>query len=501
MKRTCHTAITVFGLFLAAGSLRAFTVRTADDGTFVSWEPSRTVIFYRAGAADRPVDTALVEEMGRAFAEWEEKSQGEISFVYEGVMEASAAVRDGHNTLIWVSGIWPHGPQTAALSTVWHSEETGRIEEVDIEFNARDYVWNLPDSPDLLETSLHEIGHLLGIGHSFNPGAVMHDNRSSGVPPRRALTRDDFEALSFLHPRRAQMVFAYDLPVLFYPRSFPGEDPVLPPAPGLESALGGWITALGSIDLSGDGSPSEILSAVRDEEGGKFLQSWGQSDAGEDIFRELGLPRPVSLPGEVAALAGVDFDRDGTGGEAAVLIRDGGGERLLFYRWEDFAAGPEAVLPLAAPPADNLLGMAALDSAGSGFRDSLILLRAYPGRYSLFLHRVPGPGESIPGPDPGIEIPLPGLQEGSRILALAALDAEGAGRGEDLVFLELDHRGDYWLHLFKLSGSPGGPYDVSYRNSVRLPSPPGAVHPGRVAALDLNRDGFYNQLIILAPGK
>lgn len=501
MKRTCLTAIACFGWFLAAGSLRAFTARTADDGTFITWPPARTVIFYRVGAEGRMADTALVEDMGRAFAEWEEKSRGEITFVYEGEIEASAAVRDGHNTLIWVSGVWTHGPEIAALSTVWHSEETGLIEEVDIEFNARDYDWNLPDSPDLLETSLHEIGHLLGIGHSFNPGAVMHDNRSSGTSPRRALTRDDFEALSFLHPRQLRSVLAYDLPVLFYPRYFPGEDPVLPPPSGLEAAAGGWVTALGSIDLTGDGSPSELLTAVRDEEGGKFLQAWGLEVAGENIFREHGLPRWLSHPGEVRALAGVDYDRDGTSGEAAVLIREGGEERLLFCRWDHFGAGPEAALSLAAPPADNLLGMAALDAAGTGFRDSLILLRAYPGRYSLLLHRVPDPGESNPGPDPGIEIPLPGLQEGSRILTLAALDAEGTGRDDDLVLLELDRLGDYWLHLFRLSVSPGGPYDVSYRKSVRLPSPPGAVHPGRVTGLDLKRDGFYNQLIFLAPGK
>ena len=488
-------------MLLNAGGLKAFTVNMADEGTFISWPPERTAVFFRVGSDGAAVEPAMIGDLGRAFAEWAEKSRGEISFIYEGLLEEGAAVRDGHNTLVWVTGIWPHGPETAAVTTIWQSEETGRIAEVDIEFNARDYSWNLPDSPDLLETALHEIGHLLGIGHSFNPGAVMYDTSYPGVPPRRTLSRDDLEALSFLYPGRDEKIFAYDLPVLLYPRHFPGEAPVFPPGPGLDHGSDHWVTALGSIDLSRDGYLSDLLAAVRDDQGRIFLQGWTADEYGENNFRELGPSREITRPGEVAALAGIDYNRDGTAGEAAVLIRDGAREDLLFFNLDSFLDVPEEVRPLAAPPADNLIGMAALDSDGSGFRDSLLILRAYPGQYSLFLHRTAGSGEPAGVPDPGIEIPLPGLQQGARILALAALDAEGWGRADNLVFLELDSSADYWIHLFTLVGSEAGSYDVSYRNSLRLPSPPGPVHPGLVTGLDLNRDGFYNQLIIHAPRK
>ncbi len=502
MKKLYSIAAALPGLLLAAGGLRAFTVQTAPDGSFLAWPRERTAIFYRIGSGGEAVNRGAVEEIGRAFAEWEEKSRGELAFIYEGVSEEGKAIRDGHNTLSWITGHWHYGEETAAVSTLWLSEETGEIEEVDIEFNARDYDWDLPGSPDLLETALHEIGHLLGIGHSFNPGAVMHDIRHFGLSPRRTLSRDDLEALSFLYPRRERIIFQYDLPVLFYPRYFSGEDPFFPPAPGFAAGPGRWVTALGSIDLSGDGHLSEVLTAVRDETGGNTLEGWGPDGVGDDLFEELGISREISLPGVILALAGIDYSRDGSSGEAAVLVRDGGREKLLFYRFDPDGGGPEAVRELEAAPADNLVGMAAFDPAWSGFRDGLLLLRAFPGRYSLFLHRVPLYGETSPGPDPGIEIPLPGLQGDSRILGLAVLDAEGSGREDDLVFLELDSSGDYWLHLFALAGSDwGNPYDVFYRRSVRLPSPPGAVQPGRVTGLDLNRDGFYNQLIILAPGR
>lgn len=502
MKKIAATVIAVSVVLFAAGRLGAFTVNTGDDGAFLTWPRERTAIFYRISSDGITVDPETVEEMGRVFAEWEEKSRGEIAFICEGLVEESRVARDGHNTMVWVSEVWPYGPEIAAVSTLWPAEDSGRIAEVDIEFNARDYDWTLPGSPDLAKVALHEIGHLLGIGHSFNPGAVMHDTSYPGVPPRRTLSRDDIEALAFLYPFRERKVFQYDLPVLFYPRYFPGESPVLPPSPGFAPGLERWITALGSIDLSGDGYLSEVLTAVRDGGGGNALAGWGLDPAGENLFKEIDLSREAAPPGEILALAGVDYDRDGISGEAAVLARDRGREELFFYRFDPAVPGPEPAWPLAAPPANNLVGMAAFDADGSGFRDGLLLLRAYPGRYSLFLHRIPRPGETVSTPDPGIEIPLPGLQAGSRILGLAVLDAEGSGRERDLVILELTAAGDYWLHLFEFSGpSEGESYDVFYRSSTRLPSPPAVVHPGRVTGLDLNRDGFYNQLIILAPEK
>lgn len=502
MKKLCSIAAASLGLFLAAGGLGAFTVNTAPDGSFLSWPGERTAIFYRIGSGAEAVNPGAIEDISRAFAEWEEKSRGELSFIFEGISEEGKATRDGHNTISWVSGYWPYGGETAAVSTIWFSEETGEIEEVDIEFNARDHDWDLPGSPDLLETALHEIGHLLGIGHSFNPGAVMHGHRYPGRSSRGTLSRDDFEALSFLYPRRDRKIFQYDLPVLFFPRYFAGEDPVFPPAGGFHSGPGRWVTALGSIDLSGDGYLSEVLTAVRDGAGGNTLEGWGLAGAGGRLYRELGISREILVPGVILDLAGIDYSRDGSSGEAAVLIREGGREKLLFYRLGPDGAGPEAFLDLEAAPGNNLIGMAALDPTGSGYRDGLLLLRAFPDRYSLFLHRAPWYGDPTGGPDPGIEIPLPGLQGGSRLLGLAVLDAEGTGREDDLVFLELDSSGDYWFHLFALSGlAGGGDYDVFYRKSVRLPSPPGSIHPGRVTGLDLNRDGFYNQLIILAPAR
>ncbi len=485
--------------FIPSGAL-PFTVKTTEEGIPLAWPSSRTTIFYTIGSDEAGLPSGLVKDIAGAFQSWEENSRGELAFIYGGNLENGEAVRDGKNTILWVTEGWAYGPDIAAISTTWPSEDGSGIEEVDIEFNGRDFDWSSPASPGILDTALHEIGHFLGVGHSFNPGAVMHETIGPPGAVRRAVSRDDIEALSFLYPPRERKVSRYDLPVLFYPRDFPGEPPILPPSPGLDPGPGRWVTALGSADFDEDGFRSEILASSRDDNGAKAIGGWEIPDEETGALRRLSLPEEISPAGEITALSGVDIDRDGISGEAAVLIRRDGGERIYFFNLDPAVAPapePIAMLALAAPPANNLIGMASLDADGDRVRDELLLLRAQPEGFALFLHDVPGPGEMIDATDPGIEIAVPGLQEGSRLLGLAVLDADGDGEERDPVLLELTPAGEYWLHAFRLVGPPGGPVsDLTYLTSARLPSLTAGVLPARMAALDLNRDGYYTELVI-----
>ncbi|MFH1037069.1 MAG: matrixin family metalloprotease [PVC group bacterium] len=503
MKRAA--SIVFFLVCVFPAGVFPFTVKTSDEGTFLAWPPGRTTIFYMVGSRGTGSPSGLVGELARAFQSWEEKAQGEVSFIYGGDLENREALQDGVNTVLWVTDGWQYGPDIAAVSTTWPSGETGGIGEVDVEFNGRDFDWTSPGSPGVLETALHEIGHLLGVGHSFNPGAVMHDAVRPSGPVRRVLSRDDIEALLFLYPPLDRKVNRYDLPVLFYPRDFPGEPPILPPSAGLDPGPARWVTALGSADVDKDGYRSEILSSCRDGSGWKAIEGWELPDEATGALRRLFLPGEIAPAGEITAISGVDIDRDGISGEAAVLVRQDGGERLYFFP-VDPAAGPApepvASLALAAPPANNLIGMASLDADGDRLRDELLVLRARAGGYSLHLHAAPGEGEAIEIPDPGVEIAVPGLQEGARLLGLAVLDADGDGEEKDLVFLELTSSREYWLHAFRLVGLPDrAVFDIAYLTSARLPGGAHTVLPAKMAALDLNRDGYYTELIIFSPAE
>jgi MYXO-CTERM domain-containing protein len=84
-----------------------------------------------------------------------------------------------------------------ALTTVTANIRTGEIFDADIEINSRDEDFstelgsNDPNLRDLHAVLNHELGHLLGISHSREPGALMLDNYRGTILP----AADDTAAL------------------------------------------------------------------------------------------------------------------------------------------------------------------------------------------------------------------------------------------------------------------------------------------------------------------
>jgi Matrixin len=483
--------------------LFAFTIKTGGEGELLQWDASRVAIFYRIGNTGEASRPEVIQAIDRAFTRWEEKSKGEVAFIYADGDEEGEAIRDGINSLLWVFKDWRYGDKIAAISTIWPSDDGETIDEVDIEFNGRDFDWSSPDSPGIGETALHEIGHLLGVGHSFNPGAVMHATAGPAAEARQALSRDDIEALIFLYPPRSRELNRYDLPVLFYPRDFPNEPSGFPPATGPDPGPGYWINTMGGVDFDGDGFRSELLAGGYGEDGWKGLGTWEMTDDDNDHYRKIGPPQPIQLPGKITAVSGIDLNRDGIGSEAAVLLRQEGREKLVFYDLNSTAAKePAGTMAITSPPANNLIGMAGLDADGDQFRDELLILRAVGDGFTLYLHEIPPIGEDIQDPDPGTRIGVPGLQENSILLGLAVLDADGDGAERDPVFLELTGAGEYWLHSFRLTGpEDGSGYRIDYLTSAQLGEEISGVLPARMTGIDLNRDGFFNELIIFSSKK
>ena len=503
MKTLLLTA-TLIGIFLSSfSSLFAFTIKTSDEGELLQWDADSVAIFYRVGNTGEGSRAEVIQAIDRAFTKWEEKSKGELAFVYANGDGKGEAIRDGINSILWVFEDWRYRDNIAAISTIWPSDDGETIDEVDIEFNGQDFDWSSLDSPGIGETALHEIGHLLGIGHSFNPGAAMHATAGPSAAARQELSQDDIEALVFLYPPQTHELNRYDLPVLFYPRDFPNEPSGLPAIIGPDPGTGRWINTLGGVDFDGDGFHSELLAGCRGENGWKGLEAWEITDDENDRYRRIDLHRPIQLPGVITAVSGIDFNRDGSGSEAAVLLRQNGREKMFFYDLNPAASKePAGSMAIISPPADNLIGMAGLDADGDQFRDELLILRAAGSNFALYLHDIPLAGEEIQNPDPGIEISIPGLQENSILLGLAVLDADGDGVERDPVFLELTEAGEYWLHSFRLTQPEGKfGYQIEYLTSAQLEEAISGVLPARMTGVDLNRDGFFNELIIFSSKK
>jgi hypothetical protein len=99
-----------------------------------------------------------------------------IRFIYRGRAEAGIQP-DGKNVISFLSR-WPRGvPQKTAYCRTWYDRD-GFTVEADIAFNCEltrfTTVATSHAGSYYLEGVLsHEIGHLLGLGHSDSPGSVM----------------------------------------------------------------------------------------------------------------------------------------------------------------------------------------------------------------------------------------------------------------------------------------------------------------------------------------
>jgi len=103
--------------------------------------------------------------------------------------------------LFYLEEDWPYDDNTIGLTLVTFNG-AGRIIDADIGFNGVDFEFSLNDDPadvDLLSVATHEVGHLLGIGHSEFEDATMWATLLDGVEAR-TLSEDDEAAARHLYP-------------------------------------------------------------------------------------------------------------------------------------------------------------------------------------------------------------------------------------------------------------------------------------------------------------
>ncbi len=101
---------------------------------------------------------------------------------------------------------WRHGAERLAMTTTTFNQTTGEILDADIEINAAYFELSTQTTDesqmrwDIQNTVTHEVGHVIGLGHSKNSAATMYPEGGQKELSKRKIHADDIAAVCSLYP-------------------------------------------------------------------------------------------------------------------------------------------------------------------------------------------------------------------------------------------------------------------------------------------------------------
>ena len=208
-------------LFCVAGPthVRAWRHATVDTdpGTTLFWRSRRVEVRAAYATCTDAPESAVRTSVMAAMAEWSSAGAGctDLTIVQGRPLVGTGPFAtnldggdpDRENRLVWRQQDWPRADagDVIALTTLVYDRATGAIVDADIDVNGEDYYFTTTDEAgtvvtDVQNTVTHELGHLVGLGHSNVEEASMYGSSDPGETSKRALDGDDVEAICTVYP-------------------------------------------------------------------------------------------------------------------------------------------------------------------------------------------------------------------------------------------------------------------------------------------------------------
>jgi hypothetical protein len=194
-----------------------FGVRLSSGIVDVRW-PGPVPYFVTERSIPEISATQLRDAVSRAFATWQAAPNASVQGQFQGFTTAPPGIPDQRSTIGFLDR--PDLDRVLGATSFLLDLTTGEIRESDIFFNTR-FTWSVapngePGRVDLESVALHEVGHLLGLGHSalgetemidgggrrvIASGSIMFPIAfTPGATAERVLQPDDIAGISEIYP-------------------------------------------------------------------------------------------------------------------------------------------------------------------------------------------------------------------------------------------------------------------------------------------------------------